>query len=68
MHKMCIWRLVKIEGKVSPHLVLASGVLLYEGMKSHFWYKQINLLKTKYILIYIKTQHVPRYKHFPPRL
>ena len=36
MHKMRIWRLVKIESEVSPHLVLASGVLLYEGMKSHF--------------------------------
>jgi len=34
--KKCIWRLVKIEGDGSPHLVLASGVFLYEGMKSHF--------------------------------
>ena len=28
----------------------------------------INLLKTKRNLLYLKTQFVPRSKHFPPRL
>jgi hypothetical protein len=47
---MCIWRLVKIEGGMDPHLVFASKVLLYGGMKSHFLYgllfiyQQINFL------------------------
>ena len=33
-----------------------------------FWWKQINHLKTKRNLIYIRNQFVPRSKHFPPRL
>jgi len=74
MHKIYIWRLVKIEGEVSPHLVLASGVLLREGMKSHFFiwllfiHQQLNLLKTIHNLLSIRNQSIPRCKHFPPRL
>jgi len=34
------------------------------------WYLcvEVNLLKTKRNLLYIRNQSVPRCKHFPPRL
>jgi len=34
-------------------------------MKGH---RHVNLLKTKSNLLYIRSQSVPRCKHFPPRL
>ena len=35
---------------------------------SKWWHPSLNLLKTKRNLLYIRTQSVPRCRHFPPRL
>ena len=34
----------------------------------HVEFLNVNLLNTKRRLLYLKTQFVPRSKHFPPRL
>ena len=36
--------------------------------KHHVQFLNVNLLKTKRNLLYIRNQFVPRSKHFPPRL
>jgi hypothetical protein len=38
------------------------------GRPRHRWKNDINLLKTKRNLLYVRNQPVPRSKHFPPRL
>jgi len=39
-----------------------------QSNKTQDYFSQLNPLKTKRRLLYLKTQSVPRCKHFPPRL
>ena len=59
------------EVRTEWQLINSFAYLKYLG-KAHTQHnciqKEINLLKTKPNLLYIRNQSVPRSKHFPPRL